>query len=252
MRCAPQEAREYEQAQKEIERGHFRSALSHIDKVVLRVPGEELALKAARDGARISFFEVKDYQKAAEYNRQIVLSSKDPLERKLAQKQIADIYFTQLNDYSKAIIEINKLLAMIDDSAERAKYKMSVARAYYYQNNFSQAENEANEFLRITKDEKQRFDLTMLKGNIALAQKDLPKAIEIYKSVLRDFPNISQKESVALTLAVCYEENKDYKKAIETLEFLKKTHPMPEYIDVRIKRLQARLKNAPGSRGIRK
>lgn len=250
--CESKEERDLEAAAVESARGHFRIALSHLDKVLLRSPGSEESLRAAREAARITFYDLKDFSKAIEYNRKIILYSRDSEERRLSQKTIAETYFSQLNDYSKAIVELNKLILLLTDPKDLAHYKMSVARAYYYQNNFSQAENEVDEFLRRTKEEKERFDLMVLKGNIALAQKNLPKAIELYRAILLNFPRLSQKENVALTLAVCYEELKDYKNAIATLEILKKSHPVPEYIDLRIKRLSERQKNAPGARGPRK
>ena len=138
---------------------------------------------------------------------------------------------------------------MLDDSKDRAFYKMSLARAYYYQNDFAQAENEADEFLRRDIPIEQKFEMKILKGNISLAKKDLPKAVEIFKAVLKEYPEQSRRDNVALTLSVCYEEMKDYVSAIEVLEGLKAHHPMPEYIDLRIKRLQERLKNLPGARG---
>lgn len=250
--CNSKEQRDFNSAQEALEKSNYTLAIEYFDKVILRSAGDDISVKAAREAARIAFFEIKDFNKAVTYNRQLILSSKDPEERKHAQKQIADIYFNQLNEYSKAIIEINKLLVMLNDQSEIAKYRMNVARAYYYQNNFDQAENEVDEFLRRTKDENQKFELIMLKGNIALAQKNILRAIEIYKGILANYPHKAQKENLPLTLAVCYEEAKDYKNAILTLEGLKKNHPMPEYIDVRIKRLQERLKNAPGAHGMRK
>jgi lipopolysaccharide biosynthesis regulator YciM len=250
--CVPGGQREYETAQAEAASGQFKSAVGHYDKILIRFSGEEVSLRAAREAARISFYDTKDFKKAVGFFKYIVLYSNDASERDSAQKQIADIYFTQLNDYPKAVIEINKVLTITSNPTERAKYKINLAKAYYYQNNFAQAENEVDEFLRATKDEKLRFDLTMLKGNIALAKKDLTKATEIYKEVMRVFPDRAQRENVALTLAVCYEELKDFKNAMATLEILKKTHPVPEYIDVRIKRLLERQKNAPGAKGMRK
>ncbi len=236
-------------AKTEVGRGHFRIALSHLEKVIIRSPNSPLGIEAAREAARLSFFEIKDYYKAVEYYQKIVLNSPDANERMNAQKQIVAIYFDHLTDYQKAVLEINKMVSMLTDAKDRNEYKIRLARAYYYQNNFNQAENEVDEFLKTNPQSDQRFDMTLLKGNIALAKKDLPAAIAIFKIVLADFPERAVKENVGLTLSVCYEELKDFKSAIETLEKLKTTHPMPEYIDIRIKRLQDRLKNQPGARG---
>jgi tetratricopeptide (TPR) repeat protein len=233
----------------EAAQGHFRLAINHFEHVVTRVPESKLGLEAAREVARISFYETKDFLKAIHYYQHLVVNSPDAVERLQAQKQIVSICFDHLTDYQKSVIEINKLIVMLTDTREKAAYKMKLARAYYYQNNFTQAKNETDEFLRTNPSAEQKFDMVFLKGNIALAEKDMPTATTIFKSLLTEFPERAIKDNVGLTLSVCYEEMKDFRSAIEVLEELKTTHPMPEYIDIRIKRLQERLRNQPGARG---
>lgn len=237
------------EAKIEVERGHFRIALAHLEKVIIRTPNSKLGIEAAREAARISFYEIKDFHKAVQFYQQIVLSSSDADERLNAQRQIVSIYFDHLTDYQRAVVEINKLLVMLSEPKEKTEYKMKLARAYYYQNNFTQAENETDEFLASNPPSDLKFDMVFLKGNIALAKKDLPAAAEVFKGLLQEFPERAIKDNVGLTLSVCYEEMKDFKSAIEVLEKLKASHPMPEYIDIRIKRLSERLKNQPGARG---
>lgn len=247
--CTSTEQKEMAEAKLEEERGHFRIALEHLEKVIIRAPHSKLGVSAARDAARLSFYEIKDFNRAVGFYQQIILNSDNPDERMEAQKQIVSIYFDHLTDYQKAVVEINRMIVMLPDPRERSEYKMRLARAYYYQNNFTQAENEVEEFLRSNPPVEQRFDMIFLKGNIQLAKKDLPAATEVFKTLLKDYPERAYKDNVALTLSVCYEEMKDFKSAIEVLEKLKASHPMPEYIDIRIKRLRERLQNQPGSRG---
>lgn len=247
--CTSAEQKEMNKAKSEIKNGHYRIALSHLEKVITRTPASDLGLEATREAAKLSYYDIKDFHKSAQFYQRIVLHSKDAEERLNAQKQIVAIYFDHLTDYQKAVIEINKLLVMLTEPKEKTEYKMKLARAYYYQNNFTQAENEADEFLATNPPSDLRFDMVFLKGNISLAKKDLPAAATIFTKLLEEFPERAVKENVGLTLSVCYEEMKDFKSAIETLERLKSTHPMPEYIDIRIKRLQDRLKNQPGARG---
>ncbi|MGZ3745816.1 MAG: tetratricopeptide repeat protein, partial [Pseudobdellovibrionaceae bacterium] len=70
---------------------HYRIALSSLDKVMKRAPESDYAVKAARDGARIASLEIKDYKRALEYYKFLVLHSKDSDERVNAQKQLASI-----------------------------------------------------------------------------------------------------------------------------------------------------------------
>ena len=247
--CDSVEKRLLQEAQTEAEKGHFRIAVAALEKFLIRNPDGKDAVFAARESAKILFYEIQDFNKAAKYYQLLVLSSPDPTERLSAQKQIVSIYFDHLTDYPRAVVEINKMMVMLTDPKEQTEYKIKLARAYYYQNNFTQAENEADEFLRGKQPEDLKFDMFFLKGNISLAKKDLPRAAEIFKKMMKDFPERSIKENVGLTLSVCLEEQKDYKGAMEVLEKMRPQYSTPEYIDVRIHRLLGRLKNMPGARG---
>lgn len=250
--CSSQEEADYKQAQKAMAQGHYRIALNSLDRVIKRNSSSKLPLEAARDAARISYFEIKDFQKAVQYHHFIVLHSKDEKERLESQRQIAAIYFNNLQNYPRAIIEYSKLQQMPHTDLEAAQYKMNVARAQYYQNNFFQAESEIDSLLKLKGDETTRFSALMLKGNILVARKDFTKAADIFKELIQDFPEKSIQENVALILAVCYEENFDFKSALAVLEAHRGKYNPPEYIELRIKRLQERMKNAPGAKGFRK
>lgn len=250
--CSSQEEADYKQAQKAIAQEHYRIALGYLDRVIKRNAPTNFPLEAAREAARISFFEIKDFNKAIQYHHFIVLHSPNEKERLESQKQIAEIYFNNLQNYQQAIIEYSKLQQMPHTDMEAAQYKMNVARAQYYQNNFFQAESEIDTLLKLKSDDNTRFSALMLKGNILVAKKDFVKAAEIFKELIKSYPEKAIQENVALTLAVCYEENLDFKSAVAVLEEHRSKYKPPEYIELRIKRLQERMKNAPGAKGFRK
>lgn len=249
LSCNSAEDRLLQEARSETEKGRFKDAVVALEKFLVRSPDSKETVSAAREAARLLFYEIQDFNKAIKFYRILVLSAPDPVERLNAQKQIVSIYFDHLMDYPQAIIEINKMIVMLSSQKEKTEYKMKVARAYYYQNNFIQAENEVDEFLRVDQPDDLRFDMLFLKGNINLAKKDIPKSIEIFRKIILDFPERAVKENVGLTLSVCLEEQKDYKGAIEVLEKMRALYSTPEYIDIRIHRLRGRLKNLPGARG---
>ena len=250
--CSSPEQSDYKKAQNEIAQGHFRIAMSYLDRVIKRNAPGEYPMEAAREAARISFFEIKDFSKSIEYHRFIVLNSLNDKERLQAQKEIADIYFNNLQNYKQAVIEYSKLQQMPHTDAEEAQYKMNVARAQYYQNNFFQAESEIDSLLKLKSENAVRFSALMLKANILVGKKDYVPAAEILKNLIQEFPEKSSQENVALILAVCYEENNDFKSAIRVLEEHKSFYKPAEYIELRIKRLQERMRNAPGAKGFRK
>lgn len=250
--CSSQESADFKQAQKEITQGHFRIAMSHLDRVVKRNPPSKYAMEAAREAARISFFEIKDFGKAVYYYHFIVLNSLSEQERLEAQKQISSIYFNNLQNYQQSILEYSKLLQMPHTDQEATQYKINIARSYYYLNSFFQAESEIDALLKLKADDNIRFSALMLKGNILVAKKDFVSAVDVFKGLIEKYPEKANQENVALTLAVCYEESFDFKSAVAVLEQQRATYRPAEYIELRIKRLQERMKNAPGAKGFRK
>lgn len=250
--CYEPGEREMGKAKRAEKMGQFADSVGFYKKAMLRAENPIVAIEAAREAARINFFETKNFAEAAEYYKFLVVNSRSNEERQAAQKQIATIFFDHLTDYQKAVVEINKLMNMSIGPDSRRAFQIKLARAYYYLNNFIQAESEVEEILKNHPTESEKFEMMVLKGNIFLAQKDLAKASQIFKQLVELNPEKATKDNVALTLAVAYEEMKDYKSAIEILTAMKAYHPMPEYLEIRIKRLAERKKNQPGARGMRK
>ncbi|AHI04516.1 hypothetical protein BDW_00030 [Bdellovibrio bacteriovorus W] len=250
--CTSQEEIEFKAGKKEVSQGHFRIALGYFDRVIKRNSKTFFILESAREAARVSFYETRDFKKAVQYYQILVLKSDNELERVQSQKQIASIYFDNLQDYKQAIIEYSKLQQMNPTDIESAQYKLNIARAQYYLNDFFQAESEINALLKLKGDPNTQFTATMLKGNILVAKKEFEAAAGIFKSLIEKYPEKAFEENVALVLAVCYEENLDFKNAIAVLREIEDKYQPKEYIELRIKRLQERQKNAPGAKGFRK
>jgi tetratricopeptide (TPR) repeat protein len=250
--CSNQGARDYEKALSEIQDGHFRIALSSLDKIIKRYKNEDIATSAAREAAKLAFYEVKDFKRSLNYYQVLVLSSKDHEERLNAQRQIALIYFDHINDYKKSIIEYNKLLEMAQTFDEKVEIRLKISRANYHLNNFYQSESEVDFLLKSPISEEQKFECLMIKANIYLGQKDLEKAAEMFQEILGQFPKRAMQDNVGLTLAVAYEEQQDYKSAIKILESMIPYFNPKEYLELRVKRMKERQSNAPGAKGFRK
>lgn len=250
--CSSQEKADFARAKRAVGKSHFQEALKSFDRVIKRDSGSDLVLESAREAARVSFYDLKDYKRAIEYYRYLVLHSPEPQERMQSQKTVATIYFDNLQNYAAAIDEFSKLIEMPHNDLEGYQYRLSMARAYYYMGNYFQALSEADAILAKKTDENIRFAAMTLKGDILVAQKDFNKAVTIFQTVMQEDPEKAMKEGVGLTLAGCYEENGDYKSAIKVLEGYRNKYNPPEYIELRIKRLQERQRNAPGAKGFRK
>lgn len=248
--CSPPEKKEFQRGESSVSSNEFKTAIIHFDNSIKVAPESVWALKSAREAARVSHYLEKDFNTAIRFYRHMVLYSDNSEERNKSQKEIAYLYFDSLQNYPQAIIEFYKLLQMSDKDYEIATYKLAIARANYYLNQFNQALSEIGEIIRLKITDELQFDTQLLQGNIFVAQKSFAKAIVVFNELLKKFPEKSEKENVALTLTVCYEENFQYKEAIQILETLRNKYSPPEYIELRIKRINERIRNQPGAKGL--
>lgn len=244
--------KEFKKAEAEAAAQNWRTAVSLFEDIVRTEPSSPAALKSAREAARIASLEIKDVARAIPMYRHLVLYSPDPAETLGAQKQIVDIVFAQIQDYPRAIEEISRLLQVETDPDERVAYRVKLARSYYHMNNFLQAAAELKELLRGARDSKDEFEIKELQANIWLADKKYEEAAVILRELLEKHRDQAIRENVPMTLAVALEEQKDFKGAIAILESVKAAHPVPEYVELRLKRLRERSMNQPGARGFRK
>jgi tetratricopeptide (TPR) repeat protein len=246
--CKKADQIDFENGKKEVTSGNFRTAISYFEKVIQRDEKSVLASRANEEAAHIALYDIKDFERAIKFYKNIVLSSNDIKQRVQAQRQIAQIYFDNLNNYEKAIIEYSKLLELPHSESDESIYKIAIARSYYYLGNFAQAESETDEHLRKKLSNEQEYDLLLLKANLRIAQKDHQAASLLYAKLISKYPERSKKEDIFLSLVLCYEELGDYKKALDVLEILRPTYKPTEYLDLKIKRLLERQKNQPKGR----
>lgn len=236
-------------AERAVNSGQFETAVNILKKIRERDPDGPRALRAARLGARVAQVEAKDYLSAVEFYRHLVFKSDNALERKEAQKNVAQIYFENIQDHSQAVLEFEKLLKLELPREEAFRYRLNLAKSHFQLNSLEQAYHEIDVLLAGKLEPDEAFDAKLLKANVEMASKNLAGAARSWEEILKDFPERSKREKVALNLVVCYEELKDFGKAIETLENMKADYPNPEFLDIRIERLKERKINQPGAQG---
>ena len=244
---------EFERGEKAAQAGHSEEAVQHYRAVTERATNvTPLSLKAAQEAARISHFELKHYPEAISFYRYIILNAANGADRITAQKQIADIYFSQTLNYSQAVIEYSRLLELPHTAEEEATYRMSIARSYFYLSNFFQAQTEIDRILAGKFAKQMQFDARVLKANIFLTTKQLDEAIKVLHDLIVQDPERAKAETIGLILAICYEEQKNFAKAIETLESIKQDYPKRDFIENKIRTLRERQSYLPGAKGLKK
>ena len=235
-----------------VMRRDFDGATSILQKMVQADPDSSGALWAAREGARIAHFESGNYLLAVEFYKHIILRSTDADERKSAQKIIAQIQFESLHNYDQAVIEYERLLTLDHQPEEAFHYRLNLAKSHLQLNNIDQALSEIEILIHLSNSADEAFEANVLKANTLIAAKRPLDAAPLWESIIKQFPERSRKENIALNLVVVYEEMRDFSKAIEILERMRKDYPHPDFLDVRIQRLRERKMNQPGAQGLKR
>src|SRR6187549_2354318 len=76
--CTPKADKLYNEAYKEIENGHFRIAVNLLERSADLEKNDKKKTKALAEAARISRFEIQDFDHSLRIYRQIILKSQDP------------------------------------------------------------------------------------------------------------------------------------------------------------------------------
>ncbi len=236
-------------AQRAVVGQDFPGAVLILEKIMRERPDRDRSLEAARQGARIAHLMTKNYPLAIEFYRHIILKSEDPEERKSSQRFVAQIYYENLLNYDRAVIEYEKLLKLEHRPEEGFRYRLNLAKAHYNLNNLEQSLLEIDTILSGKLSPEETYEAKVLKASVLVHNKQLADAAGLWESILKEFPERSAKDNVALNLVVCYEELRDFGRAIEILENMKQGYPNPDFLDFRISRLRERKDNQPGAQG---
>jgi tetratricopeptide (TPR) repeat protein len=190
-------------AQRAIAKQDYASALPLLQQIMESQPESDRALQASRQGSRVAHLDAKNYPQAISFYKHIVLKAPDAQERKSAQQFIAQIYFENLLDFDQAVIEYERLLKLDNTPEEAFRYRMNLAKSHFQMNNLDQTVNELDVLLEKKPSPDHVFEIKMLKANVLTSLKQIPEAAAVWESILKDFPERSQKENVALNLVVC-------------------------------------------------
>ncbi|MCB0393930.1 MAG: tetratricopeptide repeat protein [Bdellovibrionales bacterium] len=243
----------FDRAQKAQSEEKYDVAIQEYKRVIEVDPGSPKALEAAEKAAFVARTFTEDFTSLIHFLKIILLRSPNEKVRVSAQKEIADIYFINLNNYSRAIEEYSRLLPLISDEPEKIETQLRIAKAYYFLGQFQQALFEIESTSKLKSTEKQKFETLLLKANILTGQKDYDDAAAIFLKMISEFPQMAKAEKVRVNLAVCYEELKKFDLAIEELVAYGKETPVEkDFVELKVERLKRIKELQPGAGGMRK
>lgn len=250
LSCSPQAEKLYNEAYQEIENGHFRIAVNLLEQSAKIEKSDRKKTKALLEAARISRFEMQDFQRSLRLYREIILKSQDSSQRIGAQEAIAEINLENLQNYGQALSELLILEQLNLNLEQKEKIKLRIAKAQFLTGNSETALENIESALKTAKSDRRYF--LKLKAEILMAQKKQTEAISIYEDLRKTDEKYFASENLYIATSIAFEEKEDYVTALSYLEKNKSRITDLSYLELREKRLREKILNKPLSKGRRK
>jgi len=244
--CAPsKEQVELRKAHKEAHKKNYFKAINKYFFVSKKFPGTKESIEATKKAANYSFLNQRDYVSALYFLKKLVVVSANNKEKIEAQRQIAEIQFQHLKNCDEAILEYKKLLMMEKDAHYKFISVRNIAHCYSNIGEFKQALTELKAVKETELSQKDKYLFYIDTANYLENIDNLDAAHKVYIKINEEFPILYREESLGLKVAVLFEEEKKFSKAIEVLRRIRSTYPQPDFIDLKIESLKRRRKYLP-------
>lgn len=229
-------------------------AAALFEKVVEKQGDTPESAVAALEAGKIYQYDLKKFDAAIKSYRLVIARSPDALVRRDAQTRVAGLLFYDLQEFSSAVTEYSKLLGLQHTLQEEIEWRSRIAKAYYYLGNYFQAGIEADRLLKIAVgvDEEAVYQGYLLKANILVGAREHEQAAKVLDSMMGMFADRARRDSIPLMLAVAFEEQRNFGKAIEVLLKVREYDPRKSFFDEKIRSLRERQAQQPGARGFHK
>lgn len=248
--CKKQSERIYNEAYKEIEQGHYRIAADLLEKSADQEIDNNKKTNALLEAARLSRFEIQDYNRAIRINRKIILTSTDAKARIKAQESLSEIYLENIQDYESALREFLTLEPLITEKSDKDKIKLRISQSQFLSGNVIAAYENVDLASKANGEYQKNF--LKLKAQILTNLKRFDEAIATYNELRILEPDFFKNENLYITTSFVYEEKEDYAAALKYLEKHENEVKDKTYLEVRNKRLKEKLINKPFYKGRRK
>ncbi len=139
------------------------------------------------------------------------------------QRQLADLSFYKIKDYEKALKHYTDLSRQVLGTEERFFVQYHIAESFFYLKKYSQALREADKCFFDGISQEKRKQALNLKGRSLMAEGRFDLAKELFERQIEQFPEESA--FLREYLAFIYESQKDFSSAIKELEKIHPSNP---------------------------
>lgn len=237
----------YVLAEKLWQEGRYAAAVTEYEKVTRLDPGGKLGLQAVFRAAMTQMLFTSQYNEAIE-KFQLYIKAAEPSQNVFeAKKQIAEIYFSKLQDYEQTVKQIKYIEKTETLSVHEAvEFSFKTAKCFFYLKKFDFAIQELNNLISNYKsspiEERALFEKAQTLTTWASQKSEMfVKAHDVLNEFMRRYPKSDNFIEAQFLKASAFEEQEKLDQALEIYESIKETYSSPKVILIKLTRIQERL-----------
>ena len=223
-------------AQKALGKGNCKQA-KHFFLLADREGRREFAGKAAK--ACVSRFTAE----AVFFYDYLFKQEKNMAKRVLIKEDLADVYFTNQQNYEKAIEEYFFLKGQDVSMKKKHLYSFRIALSYFEMGKWEMSLKETEKLVSMPLKKESLLETLFLSGRVLLMQEKYAEAGKLFKKIRQVDPVYFEENKLFLYLSFIYESRKEFHQAIIELGKFQNTS---EFLADKIKRLKVRQSKQPG------
>ena len=233
--------------------GKYSAAVSEFERVVKRDPQGKYGMQALFRGAMTQTVFLGQHSEAIEKFRLYIERSSEGSVVWSAQKQIGEILFSRLKQYSRAARHYKELLRLRPQAKEAPEFLFRLAKSLFFQWKFDEA---IQNFQRITQEysnthwaEQAAYEIGLTyftggeqtPGGSGPGMEVYQKAITAFEEFVKKYPESRWVPEAQFGIASCYEELDQLEEAKTRYEALRTLYPTPEVIEIKLSRIRDRM-----------
>lgn len=231
---------QFDLAERLFKEKKYSASIYEFRKIVKKNPKSKLGIDALYRVGVIQRLYLSEPEKAIESFQALLIRTEDPDFLRKIRETIAEMYFSDFNDFDRAI---PFYAALAKDSSpknlKRDFYLYRHGRALFLMGRFEAASKSFAEIEKNFPNSSYREKASLARADAFNSQGNCEDAIEVYE-LLSASKESKIKNMAIFGMANCYEEIDNLDKAYDLLASIRDTYTTPHVIDLKMKKIKRR------------
>ncbi len=249
--CAVDSAfRRFNQAERLFTQGRYAASAVEFGRVLSKDPPADLAAKARYRLAEVQTLFLGKHAEAVENYKQFIQLAPDSQGAWVAQKEIGEILFSRLEDFTKSIEHDSVIVNLTKDTKERAEITFRLGRANFLLKRFGNAEKFYREAMQLDPKGEWRpralFEVGMSQyTRETKSAAGFERALSTFRHFMAEYPGHEKAIEAEFMVGCCLEELQQIGPAISIFQKIEDRYPVPGAVKIRRLRLEGRKHSTP-------